>query len=82
MSHLNQPRSASFRGCIVLAYIYWYHYCGLSVCPSHPNKVAGPAPSYADVAQLVEQRFRKAKVVGSIPTIGSMILQTSVLENF
>jgi hypothetical protein len=24
----------------------------------------------ADVAQLVEQHFRKVKVVGSIPTIG------------
>src|SRR5689334_16103165 len=26
---------------------------------------------HADVAQLVEQCFRKAKVVGSIPTVGS-----------
>ena len=25
----------------------------------------------ADIAQLVEQRFRKAEVVGPIPTIGS-----------
>jgi hypothetical protein len=26
---------------------------------------------YADLAQLAEQRFRKAWVVGSIPTVGS-----------
>ena len=30
---------------------------------------------YAEVAQLVEQCFRKAKVVGSIPTFGSSLRQ-------
>ena len=31
----------------------------------------------ADVAQLVEQRFRKPQVVGSIPTVGSRFLMCS-----
>ncbi len=36
------------------------------------EKPLGSVPSNADVAQSVEQDFRKVKVVGSIPTIGSM----------
>ncbi len=35
------------------------------------EKPSGSVPSSADVAQSVEQDFRKVKVVGSIPTIGS-----------
>lgn len=34
--------------------------------------------SSADVAQLVEQCFRKAKVVGSIPTIGSIVYNSTM----
>ena len=30
-----------------------------------------PDTDFANVAQLVEQRFRKPQVVGSIPTVGS-----------
>ena len=31
-----------------------------------------PAPRCADIAQLVEQRIRNAKVVGSTPIIGTI----------
>jgi len=31
------------------------------------------SPVRADVAQLVEQRFRKPQVAGSIPAVGSLI---------
>src|SRR5438270_7432713 len=32
-----------------------------------------PPPDQADVAQLVEQRFRKPQVTGSNPVVGSMV---------
>ena len=45
----------------------------VAVC--HLPKVKAPVrfryPAFADVAQPVEQCFRKAEVVGSIPTVGS-----------
>ena len=42
---------------------------------SLPLRAAGrgiPSRSFANIAQLVEQRFRKAQVVGSSPTVGSI----------
>jgi hypothetical protein len=45
-----------------------------------------PAPGregmVANVAQLVEQRFRKARVAGSIPVVGSIRLLLSVWRPF
>ena len=35
------------------------------------NYVEDRLTLFADVAQLAEQRYRKPRVVGSIPTIGS-----------
>ena len=35
------------------------------------GRVSSAVPWYAELAQLVEQRFRKAWVAGSIPVLGS-----------
>jgi hypothetical protein len=39
------------------------------------------APARADVAQLVEQRFRKPQVTGSNPVVGSTLARTNVETN-
>ena len=39
--------------------------------PSRGRRVSSALSTSANIAQLVEQRFRKAWVVGSIPTVGS-----------
>ena len=48
---------------------------------SYKPEVAGAAPAcptIADVAQLVEQRFRKSQVVGSSLTVGLQCQHSSV----
>src|SRR3989344_2091982 len=45
---------------------------------SHLSSAGSPAPFHADIAQLVEQHFRKVKVGGSIPPIGSSIKRCGV----
>jgi hypothetical protein len=43
---------------------------------SHCLKFCYNAPLGADVAQLVEQRIRNAKVTSSIPVIGTIAIQS------
>jgi hypothetical protein len=62
------------------------------VLPKDNTRVRFPLPApastssaclkdlFADVAQLVEQCFRKAEVVGSIPTIGSTRFAFRILK--
>ena len=53
------------------------------VLPKDESRVRFPLPApTANVAQLVEQCFRKAEVVGSIPTIGSNKMKNYIKTNY
>ena len=52
------------------------HLCSrlrLRPCRGRGRVQSLPPPDQADVAQLVEQRFRKPQVTGSNPVVGSTV---------